>query len=59
MQVEKSLFLSADLILDKVNGGIIFTHHWIFSNPALFRNYFVNNLHFQTKLNENELTLLI
>ena len=51
MQVGKSLHLSLDIILDKVNARIIFTHHCIFSNPALFRNYFVINLHFQTKRN--------
>ena len=55
MRVGKSLFLSVDLILDKVNAGINFTHHCIFSNPALFRNYFVINLHFQIKLNQNAL----
>ena len=51
----KSLFLSVDLTLDKVNVRIIFTHHCIFSNPALFHNYIVINLHFQTKLNQNGL----
>ena len=35
--------------------GIIFTHHCTFSNPAIFRNYFVIKLHFQTKLNQNAL----
>ena len=55
MWVAKSLFLSVDIIVDKVNAKIIFTYHCIFSNPALFRNYFVINLHFQTKLNQNTL----
>ena len=55
MRVGKSLFLSVDLILDKVNARINFTDHCIFSNPAFFRNYFVINLYFPIKLNQNAL----